>query len=77
MRKHENVLVFYKNLVTYNPQMTVGNPYKGFHSDEKKIGEVYGDMKSIHKENSGTDIQHQLLNLVENLDYIQLRNHWV
>ena len=27
MKNHENVLVFYKKLPTYNPQMTVGKPY--------------------------------------------------
>lgn len=28
LRSHENILVFYKNLPTYNPQKTKGNPYK-------------------------------------------------
>ena len=27
LKNHENVLVFYKHLPTYNPQMTVGRPY--------------------------------------------------
>ena len=27
MKAHENILVFYKKLPTYNPQMTVGKPY--------------------------------------------------
>ena len=29
LRSHEQVLVFYKRLPTYNPQMTPGKPYKG------------------------------------------------
>jgi site-specific DNA-methyltransferase (adenine-specific) len=28
MKQHENILVFYKRLPTYNPQMTQGTPYK-------------------------------------------------
>lgn len=28
LRSHENLLVFYKRLPTYNPQMTPGKPYK-------------------------------------------------
>jgi site-specific DNA-methyltransferase (adenine-specific) len=28
MKKHENILVFYKKLPTYNPQFTVGKPYE-------------------------------------------------
>lgn len=27
LKNHENILVFYKKLPTYNPQMTVGKPY--------------------------------------------------
>ena len=27
MKKHENILVFYKKLPTYNPQFTAGKPY--------------------------------------------------
>ena len=28
LKSHENILVFYKNLPTYNPQFTEGKPYK-------------------------------------------------
>jgi len=28
LKQHENILVFYKQLPTYNPQMTSGRPYK-------------------------------------------------
>ena len=28
LKQHENILVFYKKLPTYNPQMTKGEPYK-------------------------------------------------
>jgi len=28
MKNHENILIFYKRLPTYNPQMTEGEPYK-------------------------------------------------
>ena len=62
LKKHENVLVFYNKRGVYNPQMTKGAPYKGFSSNTENIGEVYGNTKSIHKENKGvrypTSIQH-------------------
>jgi len=54
MPKHENILVFYNQKGTYNPIMGVGKPYSGFASENSKIGEVYGDANSIHKENYGT-----------------------
>lgn len=55
MRIHENILVFYAKQGTYNPQMTDGKPYKGFSSNEKGVGEVYGtNLKSFHRENFGT-----------------------
>ena len=47
---HENILVFYKKLGTYNPQMIYGKKnYKSF-SGNKNIGQVYGENKSIHRD---------------------------
>jgi len=54
LKKHESILVFYKKRGVYNPQMTKGDPYNGFESKVKNIGEVYGDVKSVHKKNDGT-----------------------
>ena len=54
MKKHESILIFYDKRGAYNPQMTEGAPYSGFSSDTKKIGEVYGDVNSVHNENRGT-----------------------
>jgi len=54
MKCHESILVFSKKRCVYNPQMTKGEPYSGFFSDNKKIGEVYGGAKSIHRKNNGT-----------------------
>lgn len=51
LKSHENILVFYKNRPTYNPQMWYSTPYKGFSSDVKTIGEVYGSAKSKHRDN--------------------------
>lgn len=33
LRCHENILVFYQQLPTYNPQFTKGKPYKQIHND--------------------------------------------
>jgi site-specific DNA-methyltransferase (adenine-specific) len=51
MKSHENIVVFYRKLPTYNPQMEQGSPYKGFQSQSSTIGEVYGNRKSIHRDN--------------------------
>jgi len=54
LKKHENILVFYRVFETYNPQMKKGKSYNEFLSNSSKIGEVYGSRKSIHKKNIGT-----------------------
>lgn len=51
LKSHENILVFYKNKPTYNPQMWYSTPYTGFKSKTKKIGEVYGYANSEHRDN--------------------------
>ena len=37
LRAHENILVFYRALPTYNPQMTVGEPYIKRASSAKRV----------------------------------------
>lgn len=39
LRSHENLLVFYRRLPTYNPQFTEGKPYKCV---QHHVGEDYG-----------------------------------
>lgn len=51
LKAHENILVFYKKKPTYNPQMWYSTPYSGFSSNTKKIGEVYGEATSKHRDN--------------------------
>lgn len=41
MRYHEEILVFYKNLITYNPMMTVGKRKKGINKSDSH-GSNYG-----------------------------------
>ncbi len=52
LRCHENILVFYQRLPTYNPQFTKGKPYKKFVS-AKVSTQNYGDSVSYHAENDG------------------------
>lgn len=48
---HENIEIFYDSFKTYNPQFSYGHSnYSGFKSSEANIGEVYGDIKSVHNE---------------------------
>lgn len=51
LKSHENILVFYRKTPTYNPQMWRSNPYSGFKSSTKTIGEAYGNLKSQHRDN--------------------------
>ena len=51
LKDYEIISIFYFKKPTYNPQMTFGKPYSGFKSDNKKIGKVYGNIKSIHRDN--------------------------
>ena len=51
LKAHENILVFYRIKPTYNPQMWYSTPYSGFSSDTAKIGEVYGQQQSKHRDN--------------------------
>ena len=37
LKSHENVLVFYKKLPTYNPQKTVGEPYKRINCSKRSL----------------------------------------
>ena len=48
LRAHENILIFYKKLPTYNPQKTAGKPYFKPGSVTTP-GEVYGNSKAASK----------------------------
>jgi len=69
MRDKEDVLVFYKKQVNYNPQFTSGNPYKAGKSGKKeKVFEkghtTYGKFKKsadIDSENTGTRYPKQVI----------------
>ncbi len=52
LRKHEDVLVFYKSQPNYNPQMSNGEPYnKGFRKDQ--LTGSYGDFRTVEVKSSG------------------------
>ena len=52
LRKHEDICIFYKKQPTYNPQMTVGEPYdKGIRKDQYTGS--YGDFKPKHVKSNG------------------------
>ena len=51
LKSHENILVFYKQAATYNPQMEYGHSnYKSFKGD-KGVGQVWKDnLRSEHRD---------------------------
>ena len=50
LKNHENILVFYNKLPTYNPQFTKGKPYK---SKSGKPSSNYGEQTTVLTENDG------------------------
>ena len=72
MKTHENILIFYKNAGgTYNPQMTVGEPFKrqcknpeGYVS--KKNDHGYGFKPMNEFENKGTRYPKSIINISRN-----------
>lgn len=50
LRAHENILVFYKSLPTYNPQFTQGKPYKSTNAPTT----IYGSYARTETVNNGT-----------------------
>lgn len=50
MKAHENILVFYKKLPTYNPQMTKGEPYQ---CKSGRGSTNYREQKSVVTKNDG------------------------
>lgn len=45
MKAHENVLVFYKKLPTYNPQKTIGHSPVNNYTKHQQDGDIYGKTK--------------------------------
>lgn len=50
LKNHENILVFYKKLPTYNPQFTEGKAYK---AKSGRASSNYGSQKSVTTQNNG------------------------
>lgn len=46
MKRHENILVFYKKLPTYNPQLTIGKPY---HTHNKAPSTNYNSFETNYE----------------------------
>lgn len=52
LRKHEDILIFYKKQPLYTPQMSKGEPYnKGFRKDQ--LTGSYGDFKTVEVKSNG------------------------
>jgi SOS regulatory protein LexA len=52
LRKHEDILIFYKQQPNYSPQMAKGEPYnKGFRKDQ--LTGSYGDFRTVEVKSNG------------------------
>jgi len=47
LRKHEDIMVFYKKQCTYNPQFTQGTPYQYSHYKYETSSSNYGEQKGV------------------------------
>ena len=63
MKNHENVLVFYKKLPTYNPQMTVGKPYT---QKSGRASSNYNPQSSVVTVNTGNRYPLSVLDFATN-----------
>ncbi len=54
MKAHTNLLIFYKKLPIYNPQFTIGKPYKNKRQPINDNGSNYGYIERIDTINSGS-----------------------
>lgn len=57
LRSHEDILVFYKSLPTYNPQMTTGQPLHGkgnSYKNKNVTNNCYGDIKGTEDDRKGS-----------------------
>jgi site-specific DNA-methyltransferase (adenine-specific) len=65
MRDKEDILVFYKNQCTYNPQFTNGTPYKDKagknYTDNSSMTESYGAYTNFRNDNEGKRYPKQVL----------------
>lgn len=53
LRAHEDLLIFYKDLGTYNPQFSMGLPYKGSRRPASINTEHYSSYGSFREDNPG------------------------
>lgn len=53
LKAHENILVFYKSLPTYNPQMTDGTPYNKGLRKEQTEDDIYGKFDQVEVKSDG------------------------
>jgi site-specific DNA-methyltransferase (adenine-specific) len=63
LRRHESILVFYKKLPTYNPQMTDGKPYIAKRTGKKPEVYVSGGLSPVTTVNDGKRYPHSILSI--------------
>ena len=56
LKSHENIVVFYKNQPTYNPQMKIGTKWHRCGKSNLKVAAVYGDEQKTVKRKKLSDI---------------------
>ena len=55
LKSHENILVFYNEQPTYNPQMTQGTAWHRAGAKDKKMASIYGDEGRTAERKSSSD----------------------
>ena len=73
LKKHENILVFYRKLPTYNPQLDFGTPYERHRKARSREISVYGktgENDAFHSVNTGRRLPTSELQFNSHRDFL-------
>lgn len=73
MQTHEDIIIFGKNKITYNPQMLEGEPYKRNRKNAKYNNHAYGfgNQQNCEYENNGERYPKSIINISRNFSVQQ------
>ncbi len=75
LRAHEDIVVFYRQLGTYNPQFTEGKPYKGTARPASKTTEHYSTYGAAREDNPGVRYPRSVLRFPHTLGKKEQKVH--
>ena len=74
MKQHENILVFGNGKITYNPQLEIGDPYKGRNKPKYKESEEFSTGYGNRNNNDGFRFPRSV-QFFKNTQYVEEQVH--